>query len=176
MEQTTAQTAWAPRVVRPGAEMRALAPFFYDCTWTGTVYASMQGPGSPEMEAVGGARCQWIMDGLWLACENFQDQFVDGQKILTWKMTMLVGWDVVAHEYRAALVDSNGTSTLLRGEIDGPTLVMTPVGLLQAAGQMADMRFVWDATDPQAVRWRSEASVNGGPWMLIEDYVMMPIA
>lgn len=176
MEQTTTQTAWAPRELRPGLEMQALGRFFYDCTWKGKVYANMQGPGSPEMEAIGDARCRWIIDGLWLACDNVQDQFVDGEKILTWKMTMLVGWDVVAREYRAVLVDSNGTSTLLRGKIDGPTLIMTPIGLLQAAGQMATMRFVWDATDSQAIRWRSEASLNGGPWMLIEDYVMAPIA
>jgi hypothetical protein len=24
------------------------------------------------------------------------------------------------------------------------------------------------------VVWRNEASVDGGPWMLIEDYVMVP--
>jgi hypothetical protein len=99
---------------------------------------------------------------------------VDGKKLLTWKLHLVVGWDAVVREYRAVLVDSNGTAALLHGAIDGPRLVMTPVGTVATAGQMGTLRLVWDATDPQAVVWRNEASVDGGPWMLIEDYVMVP--
>ena len=176
MEPTTVQTAWTPREVRPGPEMEALAPFFYDCTWKGTVYAHMQGPGSPEMEAVGAMTCRPIMEGLWLACDGYQDQFADGEKLLTWKLHLVIGWDVTACEYRAVLVDSNGTAALLRGAIEGSRLVMTPAGAVQTAGEMGTIRVVWDATDPTAVRWMNEASVNGGPWMLIEDYVMVPPA
>jgi uncharacterized protein DUF1579 len=175
MVETAMQTQWVPTDVKPGPEMEALAPFFYDCTWTGTVYANMQGPGSPEMKATGGARCTPLMDGLWLATDNYQDQFVGDTKILTWKLFMLVGWDVVAQEYRAVLVDSNGVATMMRGELNGPIFVMTPAEPVRAAGQMASVRFTWDATDPKAVKWCTEASVNGGPWMLVEDYVMVPV-
>ena len=171
MTQTRETSAWQPQQVMPGPEARSLPLFFHDCTWVGTVYANMQAPGSPEMEARGGMRCQWIMDGLWLECDGFQDQFVDGEKILTWKLHLVVGWDVAAHEYRAILVDNNGVSALLRGEMDGPKLVMTPLNHLQASGQQVALRFVWDATDPNAVLWRNEVSVAGGPWALIEDYV-----
>jgi hypothetical protein len=174
MAQELTQTAWPPRQVTPGPEMQALARFFYDCTWTGKVYANMQGTGSPEMEAAGGMQRQPLMDGLWIAGDGYQDQFVDGKKLLTWKLHMVAGWDAIAREYRAVLVDSNGTATLLRGAIDGARLVMTPVGTVATAGQMGTLRLVWDATDPQAVVWRNEASVDGGPWMLIEDYVMVP--
>lgn len=175
MAQATAQTVWTPRAIRSGPEMDALTQFFFDCTWEGTVYPDMQGPGSPEMEAVGSMTCRPIMDGLWLECDGYQDQFANGEKLVTWKLHLVIGWDVTAREYRAVLVDSNGTAALLRGEIEGSRLVMTPAGTVQTAGQIGTIRVVWDATDPTAVRWINEASVNGGPWMLIEDYVMEPI-
>ena len=69
----------------------------------------------------------------------------------------------MAGEYRAVLVGSNGTAALLRGELDGLRLVMTPAGTVQTAGQMGTIHVVWDATEPNAVRWINEASVNGGP-------------
>ena len=174
MTDTAFQTDWAPRPTLPGPEMRALAPFFYDCTWTGTVYANMQGPGSPEMEAVGAMCCAPIIDGLWLECDGYQDQFADGAKLLRWQLHLVIGWDVAAREYRAVLVDSNGTAAMLRGTIDGARLIMTPYGAVQAAGQTATIRIVWDATEPRAVRWTNEASLDGESWMLIEDYVMVP--
>lgn len=174
MTQTAVSTSWQPQPVTPGPEIETLRRFFYDCSWTGTVYANMQGPGSPEMQAVGAMRCQHLMDGLWLACDGFQDQFVDGQKILTWHLHLVIGWDRAADEYRAVLVDSNGTAALLSGAIEGSRLVMTPEGAVPTAGQTGTIRVIWDATDPRAVRWINEASINGGPWMRIEDYVMVP--
>ena len=175
MAQASVHPAWVPRTTTPGSEMQALARFFYDCTWTGTVYANMQGPGSPEMQAIGSMRCRPIMDGLWLACDGFQDQYAAGTKLLTWQLHLVVGWDVAARAYRAVLVDNNGTAALLHGTIDGQRLVMTPVEPVPAAGQLAALRLIWDASDPGAVHWRNEASVNGSPWILIEDYIMEPI-
>jgi hypothetical protein len=174
--ETTQATVWTPVKVAPGPEMAALAPFLPNCTWKGTVYANMQGPGSPEMVAVGGAEGRWIMGGLWRVYDCFQDQFAQGEKLLTWELHLVVGWDLLAQEYRAVLVDNNGISTLMRGVIEGTRFVMTPVGEVMAAGQRATMRFTWDAADPHAIYWRSEASIGGSPWMLIEDYVMTPVA
>lgn len=175
LAEAAAQT-WTPPVIAPAPEMDALLPFFFDCTWVGKVYANMQGPSSPEMDVVGGATLQPLMDGLWLVMDCWQDQLYQGKKLLTWKLHLVIGWDGAAREYRAILADSNGVSALLRGEIVGAELVMTPIGLAPGAGQMAALRFVWDATDPGAVLWRNEASIDGSPWMLIEDYVMTPVA
>lgn len=168
--------AWQPAPSAPPPELDALRPFFFDCTWEGTVYANMQAPGSPEMVAVGAATCRWILDGLWLAQEAWQDQYHNGQKLLAWKLNMIAGWDKFAREYRAVLVDSNGVSALLRGEIDGRRLVMTPIGLAPGAGQVASLRFIWEVLESGEVTWRNEASIDGSPWMLIEDYVMAPAA
>src|SRR4051794_36636773 len=158
MASIAAPTAWSPPQVAPGPEMEALAPFFYNCSWTGTVYANMQGAGSPEMQAAGGMTCRPIIDGLWIACDGYPDQFANGELRLTWKLHLVVGWDGTAREYRAVLVDSNGTATLLRGKLVGSRLVMTPAGAVQAAGQTGMIRVVWDATDPVAIRWTNEAS------------------
>lgn len=134
----------------------------------------MQAPGSPEMQAGSASRRRPIMDGLWLVCDGYQDQLVDGQKLLTWKLHLVIGWDAAASEYRAVLADSNGTTAQLRGTIDGTRLCMTPIGAVPTAGQTGTIRVIWDATDPAAVHWINEASINGGPRMCIEEYVMVP--
>jgi hypothetical protein len=139
------------------------------------MYEGMQGPGSPEMQTSGGMRCRWLTDGLWLACERFQDQFVEGVKVLTRKLHLIVGWDTVAHEYRALQVDYTGTSALLRGEIAGATLVLQPIDRLQAGGHMPALRIVWDATDTERVLWRSATSTDGTTWLTIEDHVITPV-
>ncbi len=128
------------------------------------------GPGSPEMDATGRATCEWIQDGLWLSCDFEQDQFVQGKKVLTWKAKWIIGWDERAKEYRAVGVDTNGNSFIFRGAIEGDKLVMESLG-----EGPAKLRFVWDASDPKAVRWKNEVSVGGGPWQLIEEYVITPM-
>lgn len=165
---------WRPPVLDIGAREAALERFFYDCTWEGTVYANGQGPGSPEMTAVGGGTCRWIMDGLWLACDFHQDQYAGGEYVLTWRLHLVVGWDRMAGEYRAVLAESNGALALLRGDLEGDTLTMTPVERLAKDGVPVDFRFVWDAGDPQRLAWRTEFSAAGGPWTRVEDYVVRP--
>lgn len=165
---------WTPTRIVAGAEMAALRPFLMDCTWTGAVHANGMGPGSPEMDVVGRMTCRDIMDGLWIDCDCSQDQFVGGEKLIGWQLRLIVGWDALAREYRGVLVDSNGVTGIMRGELRGATFTMTPMTEVQAAGQPAVIRLIWDAGDPQALHWRNEASINGGPWFLIEDYVCVP--
>jgi hypothetical protein len=45
METTTGMI---PRPITPGAEMTALARFYPDATWTGTIVAGGMGPGTPR--------------------------------------------------------------------------------------------------------------------------------
>ncbi len=79
MAQATMTAQWRPPVpVSASPEMEALRPFHFDCEWTGKVQAGGMGPDSPEMEAVGKAIYQPIMDGGWLVGDFEQDQFVDG--------------------------------------------------------------------------------------------------
>ena len=36
------------------------------------------------------------------------------------------------------------------------------------------IRLLWDLADPARITWRNELSVAGGPWALVEEYVMTP--
>jgi hypothetical protein len=152
-----------------GPEVKELTKFHFDGTWIGMVEAGGMGPGSPEMLGKGKAKCEWIQGGLWLSCDFEQDQFVEDRKVLTWYAKWIIGWDARVQEYRAAGVDSNGNSFLFGGKIEGNRLVMESLG-----DPPVKLRFIWDITDPKAVKWRNEMSINKGPWQLIEEYVMIP--
>ncbi len=160
---------WAPAILEPTPETRALERFHGDGTWTGTVKAGGMGAGSPEMAASGRATCAWIIDGLWLSCHFEQDQFVGGKKILTWKAHWVAGWDPRAREYRAVGVDSNGASFMFHGRIEGDALIMESMG-----DSPVKLRFTWDASDPHSVHWKNEMSVDHKPYQLIEEYIITP--
>jgi hypothetical protein len=35
-------------------------------------------------------------------------------------------------------------------------------------GKTAELRFIWDATDPAEIKRTNEVSVSGEPWQLVE--------
>jgi hypothetical protein len=146
--------------------MTALQPFHFDCRWTGTVEAGGMGPGSPAMDAVGGATYRPILGGGWLAGDFEQDQFVAGARVLTWKAHFVLGWDARAGEYRATYVDNTGSSALLRGRLEGARFVMETLG-----ADAVRNRMVWELLEPGRMRWRNEWSTGGGPWSLVEEYL-----
>ena len=94
---------------------------------------------------------------------------MNGKKLLTWKARWIIGWDMMAAGYRAVGVDTNGIAFIFRGEINGDRLVMESLG----EGPVK-LRFTWDARDPKALTWKNEMSMGGGPWSLIEQYVLTP--
>jgi hypothetical protein len=110
------------------------------------------------------------MDGLWISCCFIQDQYVKGKKILTWNALFIAGWDVRAWEYRGVGVDTNGSAFLFHGVIRGDQLIM------ESTDSPVRLRFTWDASDPLAMTWKNEMSVEGGPWRLIEEYTLYPTA
>jgi hypothetical protein len=162
-------TAWEPPVITPGPETVALARFHWDCTWSGTVEPNMMGPGSPRMSATGRATFAWTDDGLWLRGEFTQDQLVGDRPVLTWKAHYLVGWDPRARGYVAFLADNCGHAGFMRGRIDGNRMILATAG----DGPVA-FRITWDLSVPEAPTWIDEVSVDGGPWQLVEQYVLSP--
>src|SRR5688572_12570366 len=83
-----------PQPITPGPEMAALARFYPDVTWTGTVVAGGMGPGTPEMMAIGRATHRAIQDGRWIVVTCSQEQYLlDGTFVLTWQLHLVVGWD-----------------------------------------------------------------------------------
>lgn len=158
-----------PRSAVPGPEMAALARFYRDATWTGTIEAGGMGPGSPAMTGRGSGTCRLIQDGLWYACDFEQEQCtLDGTFVLRWQLHWIAGWDANAGEYRAASADNNGpTLAIYRGRIDGDRLVYEPIDRA-----LPRIRLTWQLRDPRHCAWRNEYTVDGRTWNLIEEYEM----
>lgn len=163
-------TPQLPHSAVAGPEMTALAPFYRDWTWAGTIRAGGMGPRSPEMSGTGRAVCRLIQDGLWYACDFEQDQRLgDGTLLLTWQLHWVTGWDRTAGEYRASSADNNGPNlAIYRGRIDGDRLVYES---LQES--LPRIRLTWILTDPDQATWRNEFTLDGQSWGLIEEYQMV---
>lgn len=175
LDQATMAT-WMPYVPPRGPELKALERFFpAQTTWTGTIEANGQGPGSPPMDVIGGGVSHWIMDGLWLQSDCSQEQYVDGRCVHTWQLHLVIGWDSPTQTYRATMLDNNGFVSLLDGRIEGDRLLMLLEMRPDTAAQPLVFRFIWDASEQGVITWTNESSVGGGSWQLIERYRMLPI-
>ena len=163
-------TAALPRSALPGSEMAALAPFYRDWRWTGTIQAGGMGPRSPLMHGTGRAVCRLIQDGLWYDCDFEQDQrLADGTFVLRWQLHWVAGWDRVAGEYRASSADNNGPSlAIYRGEIEGRRLTYESL-----SATLPRIRLTWVLTDPDHATWRNEFTLDGETWGLVEEYEMV---
>ena len=159
-----------PHSAVAGPEMAALAPFYRNWTWTGTIQANGMGPGSPEMSGIGRAMCRLAQDGLWYVCDFEQDQrLADGTFVLKWQLHWVTGWDGAAREYRASSADNNGPNfAIYRGQIDGDRLVYES---FQAT--LPRIRLTWILTDSDLATWRNEYTLDGETWNLIEEYQMV---
>jgi hypothetical protein len=123
------------------------------------------------MSAIGHASFAWTDDGLWLQGEFIQDQFAGKRLVLTWRAHYLIGWDPRAEDYVAFMADNCGHAGYMRGRIAGDRLVLE-----STEPGPARFRVTWDLATPEGPSWIDEISVEGGPWRLIERYVMTPRA
>lgn len=167
---TTETPVQLPHSAVAGPEMAALAPFYRDWSWTGTIQAGGMGPGSPEMSGEGRAVCRLIQDGLWYDCHFEQDQLMtDGTFVLKWQLNWVTGWDRTAGEYRASSADNNGPSlAIYRGHLEGNRL--TYESLREGYPRI---RLTWILTGLDQATWRNEFTLDGQSWSLIEEYEMV---
>jgi hypothetical protein len=158
-----------PRSAEPGPEVAALAPFYRDWTWTGTIEAGGMGPGTPEMTGTGRATCRPIQGGLWWACDFEQEQrLADGTHVLVWRLHWVTGWDGRAGEYRASSADNNGPNlSIFRGRLEGDRLVYESL-----SDALPRIRLTWILDDETHARWRNEYTLDGTTWTLVEEYRM----
>lgn len=159
-----------PHSAVAGPEMAALAPFYRNWMWTGSIQAGGMGPGSPEMHGAGRATCRLIQDGLWYDCDFEQDQLLtDGTFVLRWQLHWVAGWDRTAGEYRASSADNNGPNlAIYRGWIDGDRLVYESLN-----ASLPRIRLTWILAGPDHATWRNEFTLDGETWSLIEAYEMV---
>ena len=57
----------------------------------------------------------------------------------------------------------------MRGSIEGNHLIFESIG-----DSTAEIPLVWDAGEGSDLVWTNEASLAGGPWMLVETYHLTP--
>jgi hypothetical protein len=166
----TIETTPLPKSAQAGPEIAALAPFYQDWRWSGTIEAGGMGPGSPAMSGVGRARCRLVQDGLWYDCDFEQEQhLLDGTFVLRWQLKWVTGWDGRAGEYRASSADNQGPNLgLYRGRLDGDRLVYESL-----QDELPRIRLTWILDDATHCRWRNEFTLDGATWSLIEEYVMV---
>ena len=98
-----------------------------------------------------------------------QDQFLDGQKVITWKAHFVIGWDPRAQAYRLAYADNSGSASLMQGHIEGDRFVCETQGT-----DPVQLRLIWACLTDGTVSWRNECSINRAPWTLIEEYICTP--
>ena len=58
----------------------------------------------------------------------------------------------------------------MRGYIEGDRLTFETLG-----DTPARLRLVWDLTQLDDATWRTEMSIAGGPWSLVEEYHLTPV-
>jgi hypothetical protein len=160
--------------IRPGAETLAINTFTKSATWEGKLPAGALGMNAPEMATKGHVTCKWTVNDLWLVCE-IEDQMGTGEHARVWKAVWVSGWDFGLKEYRGALFDSFGNSSMMRGTRDGHLLTFESLDDVIMHGQRTRLRFTFDASEPKGVWFTAEHSVNG-TYVVDEREQHIPIA
>ncbi|NIK59130.1 DUF1579 family protein [Kribbella shirazensis] len=145
-------------------QMARLARFHRNVRWTGTIQPGSYGPGSPALTTIGEARYRTIQNGLWILGEHEQDVYLtDGTFVRHTQLHWIAGWDPETGEYQASTADSEGHFTFLTGHIAGRLLTFDSIGHPRLR-----TRLFWHVADAETMTWRTEVSVEGGPYELVE--------
>ena len=169
--QPAAAAEAMPAPPKPGPETEALKPFAKNMTWTGKAPAGSMGPGSPEMPTKGSARCKWTINNLWAMCD-IESTMGTGKEAMKWSAHEVFGWDFMAKEYHASMVDSFGALVEMTGKLEGQKLTWETPKEVMMMGKPTKLRVTMDATDPKAIKFTSEHTAAGGKWMTDEESVM----
>jgi hypothetical protein len=147
---------------KPGVETRAIGTFTKSAAWEGKLPAGALGLGAGELRTRGHMRAKWMVNDLWLVCE-IEDQMGSGPNAHVWKAVWVSGWDFGAKEYRGAIFDSFGCSSMMRGRLEGRRLTFESMDELMMQGRPTRLRFTFDASDHAAagVAFTAEHSVDG---------------
>jgi hypothetical protein len=161
--------------LRPGPETQAIKRFTRSASWEGHLPANALGLTAPAMPTRGSLRCKWCVNDLWLVCE-IEDYMGTGPDARVWKAVWVAGWDFGQREYRGAIFDSFGNSSMMRGRLDGERLVFESIDDVIMHGQATRLRFTFDASDHSVngIRFTAEHSVNG-KFVIDEQEIHVPI-
>src|SRR5438034_3751816 len=104
--------------LKPGPETLLIKRFTKSAAWEGKLRAGALGWAAPELPTKGQMKCKWTVNDLWIVCE-IEDVMGVGKDARVWKAVWVSGWDYGHKEYRGAIFDSFGNSSMMRGRLDG---------------------------------------------------------
>jgi hypothetical protein len=158
--------------IRPGKETLAIKQFTKSATWEGHLPAGALGLDAPAMPTKGHMKCKWCVDDLWLVVE-IEDQMGVGKDARVWKAVWVSGWDFGLEEYRGAIFDSFGNSSMMRGVLDGHKLMFESIDDVIMHGNATRLRFTFDNSEAKGVKFTAEHSVNG-KYVIDEQEIHVP--
>ncbi len=86
---------------------------------------------------------------------------------------LISGWDFGHKEYRGALFDSFGNSSMMRGRREGQKLTFESMDDVLMHGHATRLRFTFDASEARRVKFTAEHSVNGA-FVIDEQEIHVP--
>jgi hypothetical protein len=146
--------------LKPGPETQAIRRFTKSATWEGLLPAGALGLNAPAMPTKGFVKCKWSVDDLWLVAE-IEDVMGTGPEARVWKAVWVSGWDFGHKEYRGAIFDSFGCSSMMRGVLTGSRLVFESMDDVLMHGVATRLRFTFDNSEEKGVKFTAEHTVNG---------------
>lgn len=157
----------------PGEETRELEGIAADMKWEGKMLAGTMSPDSPEMPTKGTMNCKWGVNNLFLLCD------IDGKigadkNAMKWTAKFTVGWDFMAKEYRATMIDNMGSTTLLTGTVSGDKITLTCDKGMKVGDKMMKSKLIMDWSDPKAIQLIGERSIDDGPFTRTQEATMKP--
>jgi hypothetical protein len=146
--------------LKPGPETLAIKKFTRSATWEGHLPAGALGLDAPAMPTRGHMKCKWCVNDLWLVVE-IEDVMGTGKDARVWKAVWVSGWDFGHKEYRGAIFDSFGNSSMMRGLLTGHTLVFESMDDVLMHGIPTRLRFTFDNSEEKGIKFTAEHSVDG---------------
>jgi hypothetical protein len=159
--------------LKPGPETLAIKQFTRSATWEGQLPAGALGLNAPAMPTRGHLRCKWCVNDLWLVVE-IEDHMGVGKDERVWKAVWVSGWDFGYKEYRGAIFDSFGNSSMMRGVLSGRRLVFESMDDVIMHGIATRLRFTFDNSHEKGVKFTAEHTLNG-KYVVDEEEIHVPI-
>ena len=151
-----AQPAQPPK---PGPEVQKLA--YYVGTWKteGEITAGPLRSGGKFSET---GTCEWFAGGFHLMCRHEGTRPAGNVTDLS-----IVAYDAEAKGYTYFTITSLGDTASVTGSLSGNTWTFLWDG--KVAGKPAKFRYTEVQVSPTSYTFKTERSVAGGPWRVLED-------
>lgn len=144
---------------KPGPEQARIGYFAGRWTYEGEVKASPMGPGGKIKSS---ETCEWFAGGFHLVCRSQGSGPMGsgtGQSAMS--------YDPMEKTYTYHAINSLGDGFFVRGKVNGPVWSWANENTVD--GKLMKTRVTVTEQPPSAFVFKMEASVDGGPWQVVEE-------